>query len=166
VGPSLRSFFPSLEKGLNWASSLALLGMMFLVTADVGSRYLFNSPITGTLEFTEFAMIVIIYLGLAYTQFLKAHIKIDFLIVRMPRRMRGFCDFISYLTGAILFGLIVWNGTGMFIYSFRTKEVTIGTLELPIYPVKFLIPVGSLILTIRFLIDMKNALKGAIGREG
>lgn len=164
-GPLSRAFL-SLERGLNYISSAALLAMMLLVSSDVIARYLFNSPITGTLEFTEFGMIVIIFFGLAYTQFLKAHIKVDFLTVRLSRRKRAVCDFISFLTGATLFGLIVWNGTRMFLYSFKTKEVTIGTLEMPIYPVKLLIPLGSLILTVRFLMDMQTAIRDFMRAKG
>ena len=44
-----------LLRGFGLISSLATFLMMLVVVANIAGRYLFNRPLTGTLEFTEVA---------------------------------------------------------------------------------------------------------------
>ena len=156
--------FHLLEKWLNVISVSILTVMMLMVTANVFGRYIFNEPIESTLEFTEFFMVAIVYMGLAYTQFLKANINIELLTSRLSGKKRSACDLVSYLACFALFALIVWHGTRMFIDSWEMREITMGTVELPVYPSKLLVPVGSLIVCVRFLIDIVEVVKTLIGR--
>ena len=54
-----------------------VLFMMFLTTADVILRRIFNSPIGGVFELTEFMMIVVVGFALGYTQLIKANVNVD-----------------------------------------------------------------------------------------
>ena len=157
--------FHLLEKWLNVISVTILTVMMLMVTANVFGRYIFNSPIESTLELTEFFMVAIVYMGLSYTQFLKAQINIELITSRLSGKRRAVCDLISYLACFVFFALIVWHGTRMFTESWDMREITMGTIELPVYPSKLLVPIGSLIVCFRFLIDISEAVKRLMGRE-
>jgi TRAP-type C4-dicarboxylate transport system permease small subunit len=151
--------FLTLEKWLNGIGAAVLVAMMLLVTANVACRYLLNKPILGTLEYTEFCMVAAVYLTLAYTQFLKAHINIELVLSILSHRRKLLCDLITYLCGFLFFGLIVWHGTRMTVEAYEIQEVTFGTTEAPIWPSKFLVPFGSLIVSIRFLLDAAQVAK-------
>ena len=51
----------------NNLGSLAIVAMTLAVVADVSGRYLLNSPINGTAEMVTMAVVVVLYLQLAYT---------------------------------------------------------------------------------------------------
>ena len=156
--------FLAVEKWLNGFSAAVLAAMMVLVTANIVARYIFNRPILGTLEITEFLMVAAVYLSLAYTQFLKAHINITLVTSLLPRRKNLVCDLITYLIGFTFFSLIVWQGTLMTLESYEMEEVTFGTIELLEWPVKMLVPFGSLIVSIRFLADAVDTGRQLLGR--
>lgn len=51
----------------NNLGSLLIVGMTLAVVADVTGRYLFSAPINGTAEMVTMAVVVILYMQLAYT---------------------------------------------------------------------------------------------------
>ena len=67
-------------KILSYAAAFVLFGIMLLTTFDVAGRYLFHAPILGVFEVTEFMLVCVVFLSLAYTQSLKGHIEVDILV--------------------------------------------------------------------------------------
>lgn len=150
--------FRIFERWLNLVSSAILIIMMLMVTSDVTSRYLFNRPILGTLECIEFSMVGMIFLGFAYTQGVKAHIKIDLVTARMSPKAKEICHIAVYLLGLLFFALIVWHGSRMAIDSWKMKEISWGASRLPVYPAKTMVPFGSLIICLQFIVDIGESI--------
>ena len=155
-----------LERFLNNViGGIILTFMMLLVTGDVSGRYLLNRPIHGTTEITEFMMVALFYFTLAYTQADKGHIRIELLTSHLSPRNQLICEMITYPLAIILFVLITWQGTLATIKSWDFGETTFGLIELPLYPAKALIPVGSFLFSLRLLLDfvciLKKIQKGA-----
>jgi len=149
----------TLEKFLNHvAGGIILIGMMLLVTGDVIRRLAFKSPIHGTTELVEFMMVGLLYLTLANTQAIKAHINIEILVERLSPRTRLLCELISCFLGLILFSLITWQGIKSSAYSWKINEITFGVIKFPLFPSKAIIPVGSLLLCLRFILDIIDGL--------
>ena len=56
-----------------------LLVLMGYTVLDVVLRYVFNAPFSGSLELTEFAMSMIVFLGIAYCGWTGGHVAVDIL---------------------------------------------------------------------------------------
>jgi len=138
---------------------ILLVGMMFLVVCDVGGRYLFNRPVHGALEITEFIMVGLVFLTLAHTQAIKGHIQVELLIGLMSRRKKLVLDLVTYVLGTVIFALITWQGWVSFMDSWGIREKTDGLIPFPVYPAKFVVPLGCFLLTLRFIADIMNVLK-------
>ena len=156
--------FSSLERWMNLLSAGLLVFMMLMVTASAFGRYAFNTPILGTLELTEELMVFIVYLGIAYTQFLKAHINIDLVLTRFSEKSKLVCEAISMLFAWVLFALITWQGSLAFIEAYEVRELTVGSVEIPLWPAKFMVPFGSLILCLRYIYDIVHNIQKLRGR--
>jgi TRAP-type C4-dicarboxylate transport system permease small subunit len=91
---------------LCWVSGLTTFGIMFLVTSDVLARYIFRQPIKGTMDICEMSLVVIGFLGMAYTQAEQSHVHVDVLITRLSGRTQAIFNVISTSLGAVVFGLI------------------------------------------------------------
>ena len=153
-------FMVRLEKFLNnVAGGVILTAMMFLVTGDVLGRYLFNRPIHGTTEVTEFMMVGLLYFTLAHTQTLKAHIRVDMLVSIFSPRARILCEAITYFLGFILLALITWQSLAAAIQAWKIGETTFGLILFPLFPAKVLIPLGCFIFSLRLILDFFNGLK-------
>ena len=136
-----------------------MTAMMLLVTGDVLGRYLFNSPIHGTTEITEFMMVGLLYFTLAHTQALKAHIRVDMLVSLFSPRARLICEEITYFLGFILLALITWQSLVSAIQAWKIGETTFGLILFPLFPAKVLIPIGCFIVCLRLILDFFHGLK-------
>lgn len=155
----------ALEKFLNHiAGGILLLGMMLLVTGDVIRRLVFKSPIHGTTELVEFMMVGLLYFTIANTQALKAHIYIELITERLSPRARLLCEVIGYFLGLIVFSLITWQGVKSSIYSWKINEITFGVIKFPLFPSKIIIPIGSFILCLRYILDIIDGI-GKLGKK-
>ena len=149
----------------NILGSFLLITMMLLVATNVVLRYVFEIPLHGALEITEFIMVAIVYFTLSHTQAIKAHIRVELLHGAVSRRTSLIFDLIAYVFGLGIFILITWQTVMSFLDSWGILEETDGYIEFPIYPAKFTIPIGCFMLCIRFLVDIIDALKQLTGKD-
>jgi TRAP-type C4-dicarboxylate transport system permease small subunit len=145
---------------------IVLLVMMLLISADTIFRYVFHSPIDGTMELSEFFMIAIVYPSLAYAQHLKAHVRVELLVMRLSARGQTVLGLFTDTIGFILWLIIGWKGLDMAIRAWVLGDTTSGILPLPLFPAKILIPFGAALLCIQLLCDIYAKLRLLSGAEG
>jgi TRAP-type C4-dicarboxylate transport system permease small subunit len=157
-----------LSKYLSYVAGFVLIAMMLLTTADVAGRYLFNSPILGVFEVTEFTMVCLVFCSLAYTQSKKAHVAVDILASLMPPKGQRFIDIINYLISFLILALITWKSIERGFEVMANKESS-AILQIPVYPFMFLVALGSAALCIEYLKDIINACRpnsSALAKRG
>jgi tripartite ATP-independent transporter DctM subunit len=74
---------------LNAVGACTGLVMVLLVTVHVLSRTFFKKPLIGTVELEELMIVVLVFLGMAYTQLTRGHISVDFFTMRLPEGLRS-----------------------------------------------------------------------------
>jgi len=134
-----------------------LIIMMFLGTADVIGRYLFNAPIIGTIEIFELLLPVMALCGLAYTQKEKGHIKVDLLYSRFHPRRQTIIGLGITIWSMVLFILIAWRGTLVAI-SYWEQGRLISNIHVPIYLLQLLVPVGAILMFLVYVVDLIHLL--------
>ncbi len=133
-------------------SGVALVGMMLLTVADVILRQ-FGRPILGTYELVGFCGAVVIGFGLPYTSWTKGHVYMEFLIEKMPERVRNMANMVTRLLGIALFSVAAYN---LFIVGrdlFNSGEVS-PTLNFPFYPVAYGVGICCIIICLMLLCDI------------
>lgn len=136
--------------------------VMLLVVGNVVLRYGFNRPVPGTLELTEGALPLIIFLSLALTQYHQGHIKVVLLTQHLPAGLRRVLRVIAMLAGAVLFAWAAWAGWEAGLKSLKIGEMERGAVRYPLYPIKFAVSFGMILLTLQFLLD---ALSFTLGQD-
>jgi TRAP-type C4-dicarboxylate transport system permease small subunit len=135
---------PSLAKGIEKTASpikftfeviagSVLAMMMFLTALDVGLRYIFNSPIPGALELVEYMMAVIVPFAVTVTAFNKAHIGVDLIMERFPKRFQTLTACLTNLIAFILYAAITWR-CFLNIGEQYASGMTSAVLLIPNYP--------------------------------
>ncbi len=142
-----------LLRGFGLVSALATFLMMLLVVANVLGRYLFNAPLTGTLEFTESLLVLIIFLSVALTQYDGGHIRVTLLTRRLPRPYARALTVFCMLAGAVFFAWCAYAAWKFAYQAWTFNEQEWGTVVFPLWPVKFVVFIGILMLAIQFLLD-------------
>ena len=138
------------------ASGILFL-MMLLTIADVFMRKVFSRSILGTVELTEFMLVILIFFSLAQAEVLNSHVKVDLVMSRFGERAQGLVDMITQLACFLLSGLITWSTV---IYSEEmgaSREVS-QDLWIPIYPFVYIVALGCAIFSLTLLIKFFMAL--------
>ena len=127
------SLLKRLETLLGSVAALALFGMMVGTFADVLSRKFLGNSITGAVELTELAMLLMIFCALPLASIAGEHIVFDLFDRVLPAALvRWQQALANALTGAI-FGGAAWV---VWLRSARTLSMgdTTATLEIRIGP--------------------------------
>ena len=141
------------------AIAMAILAiLMFQGTADVIGRYLFNSPIQGTGERNAYGMAVLIFLGWAYTQIAKGHVRVELFISRFSPRTQAIANFTISFVALVLFSLIAWQGIVMFKLLHESGRL-ISVIDWPIAPFQLFVALGALVLCLVLILDMLAFLR-------
>ena len=144
----------TVEDWLNLCSVYIIMFLMFFATAEILGRYLFNLPIPGHVEIVELIMADIVFFGIAYTERVGGHIRMELFITQV---LKGRAYHIAEVITASL-SLFVY--LFIFIFSFKAMlfALKVGDntayLYWPTWPSKLAIPLGCLFLCIRFLIEI------------
>lgn len=128
-------------------AGIVLVALMLLTTADVGGRYFLDHPITGVFDITHFAVLVMVFLGLAYCGFQNGHVAIDIFYNRLkPGAARILNKFIN-LAGAVFFGLIAWR---TMVQSVDVKEFNEASqlVLIPFYPFYYVLAFGAALFAV------------------
>ena len=148
------------ERYLNTLARILVVAMLFMITADVSLRTLFNSPLPGILDLTELFMVVIVFGALSYTEFTDSHIHIDIMINWYGPKAQLITKIISLFIGFIFFALLVWQGGRMALMSWQIREVTMNSAApLPVYFSKSMVPIGSFFICIRFVVQIAECVE-------
>ncbi len=124
---------------------------MLAVDAQVVSRYFFNRPILGVLEFSEIGLLYITFLGAAWLLKKEGHVKIEMMLIRLKPRHQTVINIITSVICVIILLIITWYGSYITFEHYRQGIYRVSLLHTPTAPVLIIIPVGSFLLSIQFL---------------
>ena len=143
----------------NAVSAAFVLLLMILVVADITGRYVFNRPVPMAYEFGSFMLVFIVFLALASTQRAGAHIRVEFVTLRLPPRARVLLDILAYCLGILVYATILWRGFGWAWTSWQVGDYVAGLINIPRYPSQFVVPLGAAILCLQFVADVARRLQ-------
>ena len=143
----------------NAVSAAFVLVLMILVVADITGRYLFNRPVPMAYEFGSFMLVFIVFLALASTQRMGAHIRVEFVTLRLPPRVRVCLDILAYCLGIVVYATILWRGFGWAWTSWQVGDYVAGLINIPRYPSQFAVPLGAAILCLQFAADIARRVQ-------
>jgi len=123
--------------------------MMFGNVVDVILREAFNKPIAGIIELSELAVVMITFLGLAYTQLQRGHVRVEVLLSRFSDRTQSRMNIIDLLLALAFFALLTYVSGQLAMKSVLIREIRYGLIPFPIWPAKIMVPVGTFLLCLQ-----------------
>lgn len=158
----------SFQKGVHKVTySACVLGMflaiplMLITTFDVLGRGIFNKPIPGTLELSEYMLAIIILLGAAYTQQVQGHVGVDFLTAKFSPLGRNICKVITDVASLAIITILMVYG-----YIVGVQETAVSDqLRVPQWPFKLFVAVGGFLLWLEIFVDLLKSIATLRGRE-
>ena len=161
-------WFETVKKGTHKAnrfiagvSGFFLIPLMIITAVDVVGRDVFNHPIPGTVELSQYMLAVFILLGFAYAQQVKAHVAVSIITSRLPHQAQLILYVITTLIGLFIFSILAWQG---WVVGIEERTVS-DMLRIPQYPFRLLVAVAAFLICLELLIDLGDSLKKLVGRS-
>ena len=152
-----RLFF-RLESLLTLAGGFAIFLLVLLATVNILGRWIFSSPISGYVDWVEQAMAFIAFLGIAYTQRMGGHIRMDILVGKFRGRYLWFTEMVTTLLMLAVTSVLIY---GSYMHFWRAYSIGDSSLDinLPTWPAKLVVPIALTILAMRLLLQLWGYLR-------
>ena len=144
------------------AASLAI--MMLSTSADTSLRYMFNAPLPGVFELNEVLLVVVVFLGIAWTQVERGHTRVVLVMRRLEMRTAIKMDIVCWVVCFLFLGALGVQSAKEALRSISINEFRWGAVQMPIWWAKSLVPLGCWMTCIQFLIDIWKDLQMLKGR--
>lgn len=133
-----------LTRWLHYLSGALLVGLMVLTVLNILGRWLFNTPVAGTVELTEIGMVAIVFMGLAYAEVRGDHIRVDLLYEQLGARGRRALSLFAVLVSVATVAVLTWR---LWTYASRLHASgrTTSALQIPLSWVAWIAVAGGAI---------------------
>jgi TRAP-type C4-dicarboxylate transport system permease small subunit len=125
---------------------------------DVVGRYVFNAPFTFTVEVTELAMGLIVYLAIGLTTHEDGHISVDFFILRLSTWLRAMLAVVTNILALAFLAFMVWRVWLRAGELFAKGDIT-QVWHIPIWPVAYVMALGSVFLLTGVFLHLAYAVR-------
>lgn len=155
---SLPKVIPFFTKRCEWLTERmgviaagVVVAMTLLVCVEVLARRLLHFSILITYDAVAFGLSAVVFLGIAETHRAGMHLRVRVINSHFPASVRKLLDVIfSVLTLAYL-SYILKFAIPLVITSYREKTLTVGAVQMLVWPAQILMPIGlSVFLILEF----------------
>jgi TRAP-type C4-dicarboxylate transport system permease small subunit len=145
----------------------SLMVILSLATAyGVIRRYLFNSPEPYSYEVGCICMLSSFVLTLAAVEWRDRFIRVDIVLTLFPKRFAGIvANLISPMIGLVLVVVFIWQSGIDASHAFQINQKSMSIWREPLYPIKFVIFIGYVLLGLTLLARIYYSLTALRSRE-
>jgi TRAP-type C4-dicarboxylate transport system permease small subunit len=154
-------YVEKLSKGLAMVSKVVLVFSVLLTVPDVTGRS-FGRPILGTYELVAYSSCIIFACALPFTSWMKGHISVDFLLLKLSPLTRKISNLVHKCVGIGLF-LILGLSLIALGTTLRSAGETSVLLRLPFYAAVYATGVCFLMVCLILVCDIVKILGGRNG---
>jgi TRAP-type C4-dicarboxylate transport system permease small subunit len=157
----MKGFFNKIEwisRFLNVIAGISLTFLMLLTVMDVILRSL-RKPIVGTYEVVAFAGAIVIGFSMPLTSWVRAHIFVDFFILKFSQKIRNVFNIATRILVIVLFFLIGWNLIKYGMDLYKSGEVSL-TIQMPFYPIAYGVGICCFVQCLVLICDIAKILGG------
>jgi len=146
-----------------WIGCAALLVVMVITSIDVIGAKVFLWRLFGAIDMVMLSQLVAIAFACAVTLIVGRHVRVEFLVARLPQRTQAVIDSITNIIGLGLFVLIIWR---LYVYghSFQTTGEYSATARIPFYPFAYGIALASIPVCLVLLQELLSSLARVVKR--
>ncbi|MGN0776548.1 MAG: TRAP transporter small permease [Candidatus Ventricola sp.] len=130
--------------------SLIFVSMLIVLTMQIVARFIFNSPIIWSEEFSRYVYVWLVYIGLSYCATQDTHVRVTLVLDRLPASvqlcLKGICNFI--VVAAVLYML-----PHSVRYALKQSALKSGCMQIPMSFVYLAVPVGYVLAFVQLTLQ-------------
>ena len=162
----VEAFCRAIDKTNEWAGrgvSLAFIPLVLLVTIEVISRYIFNSPTIWSWDVNIQLSAGLIAIGGGYALLNNHHVIVDIVVARFSSRVRAVIDIVTSVIFFAGVGTLLWLAIGEAKTSVETGEKFSSLLEPVLGPIRIAVAIGILLMLLQGVAKLLRDFQIATG---
>lgn len=142
-------------------AGLAVLGILLTISIDVLMRAIFKAPFSATTEIVSYYwMVPAVFLPMMFLEISKGHIETDLFYQHFSLGMKKVARLIAGVLTIGIYGLLTWFTLEQALRATARGEVAMGVNLLPIWPVRWIMPVVFALTTATALLILVKRVFG------
>jgi len=157
----IESAITKVSGAFNVIGVIAVGVLMLVITSDVLGRFIFNNPITGTVDISQYVMVIAVYLAVSYCALVKGHVSVDLIVAKFSQRGQAIIDSVTGFVSLVLFSLIAWQSVFILSESRNRGEASM-TVGIPSWPFRAILLAGIVMLCLVLVVDLVHLVAKAV----
>lgn len=148
-------FIDRTNEVVGWVVSTVAIIFTLVIIFDVIMRYVFNAPTRWAFDVTKqmYGFYFIMLGGYALRH--KAHVRVDLLIEKFSPATQRWIEIAGYLLFFLPFMWVFLSFSYTFaLRSWVQNEVTYGSVQIPVYPLKMAMFVAAVLLALQGVAEL------------
>jgi len=135
-------------------SEVAVLGTLAVVMGEVISRYVFNSPTQTSLEITEYLIVTMGFLPMAFIYQKGGHVSVELVLEVMPEFARHLCNIASTVIVVVFSFIVCVFGASITLHAYGSGIASSSLMAFPMWIAYLPIPLGFFALGMQGLVSL------------
>ncbi|MCU0593876.1 MAG: TRAP transporter small permease [Desulfobacterota bacterium] len=154
----LSRFLDRILTGMAVLAGLFLLFITFSISYGIFTRALNLPSPVWTIQFNEYSLLWMTFLGSAWALSRRKHVAVDILTSRLGPESKRIAEVAHSLVGMVLCGVLCWYSALMTLNFFQRGVTDVQAVDMPKSLILLVIPAGFLVLTAQFLRNLTASL--------
>jgi TRAP-type C4-dicarboxylate transport system permease small subunit len=149
----MKGFWRFFDRLIDFMALVAGVILVFITAAvcyTIGMRYLFTQTTIWIIPLTEYALLWIVFLGTTWLFREGGHITTDIIYVHLNEKTKHYLDFIMSVIGGLTCAMLFYLGMSHLSDCIIHGVTDVRAVPVPKSAIFFIIPLGSILLTIQF----------------
>lgn len=148
------------------AALWGVLMLVFIFSWEILLRSVFNRPTIWAHELSQYVFGFYFCLGAAYCLKTGAHVRVDIAVTALKPRTQAVIDMATGLVALIFMTALIWTSVEFAWDSVIYNEHSITPWGPPIYPLKIIVLLGSVMLGLQCVVKLiRDVAFGIFGRK-
>lgn len=153
------------NKTEEYIAASMLLTTSFILFYQVVLRYVFSSSVPWIEEVARYLVVWLCMLGASMAVRDKKHAVVDILVNYLGRKARAVIDILCGLICVLFCAVIAHAGWGFVVTAYNMGSFASTIPNLPLYPVFAIIPLGLILMCIRYLLQVKDGFLALMQKD-
>lgn len=138
---------------------ILLLGGM--VMAEVITRYLLRQPLRIADEMGAYMVIAITFIGLAYAAKEKTHVRVTFVVDKLPTRVRNWMRVATLTIATAFVPVLIYAYIHLIEHSYTRGIMSSSWLRVPLVWPRLVLLIGAVLLLLQLIVEVIKAVRVA-----
>ena len=156
----VEAVFESVMTACGAVAALLSFAVMAMVALNVALRGTVHLFVPGSVELSEYAMLLITAFASPWLLYRGQHVRIDLLLHEIPPFAGWLCELFVDILGCVVSAMLAWFGAKVLVLSAQSGDKIVKEFTIPEWWTMWPLPMMFLLLALGFALRLRRVWSG------